>query len=163
MGLGSSNRSSIFPKSNSRVRKLIEIFHLFVTPHQMGDTHVKRQDIRLRVLARQGDARAQLKIGEAYLTGAEGIPQSISVGLDYLRAASVRLPLEAASCIARQLHLTDILKHGQLDVLTRAAAHDDEARLKLVALPIIRGDGSLGGYRWGLPLKQSLLERGRAA
>lgn len=28
---------------------------------------------------------------------------------------------------------------------------------------IIRGDGSLGGYRWGLPLKQTLLERERAA
>ncbi len=28
---------------------------------------------------------------------------------------------------------------------------------------IVRGDGSLGGYRWGLPLKQTLLERERAA
>jgi AraC family transcriptional regulator of adaptative response/methylated-DNA-[protein]-cysteine methyltransferase len=28
---------------------------------------------------------------------------------------------------------------------------------------VIRGDGSLGGYRWGLPLKQRLLERERAA
>jgi AraC family transcriptional regulator of adaptative response/methylated-DNA-[protein]-cysteine methyltransferase len=28
---------------------------------------------------------------------------------------------------------------------------------------IIRGDGSLGGYRWGLPIKQALLERERAA
>ena len=28
---------------------------------------------------------------------------------------------------------------------------------------VIRGDGSLGGYRWGLPLKQVLLERERAA
>lgn len=28
---------------------------------------------------------------------------------------------------------------------------------------IIRGDGSLGGYRWGLPIKQVLLERERAA
>lgn len=28
---------------------------------------------------------------------------------------------------------------------------------------IIRGDGSLGGYRWGLPMKQALLERERAA
>jgi AraC family transcriptional regulator of adaptative response/methylated-DNA-[protein]-cysteine methyltransferase len=27
----------------------------------------------------------------------------------------------------------------------------------------VRGDGSLGGYRWGLPLKQQLLERERAA
>ncbi|WP_243412294.1 methylated-DNA--[protein]-cysteine S-methyltransferase [Cognatiluteimonas telluris] len=28
---------------------------------------------------------------------------------------------------------------------------------------VIRSDGSLGGYRWGLPLKQQLLERERAA
>ncbi len=28
---------------------------------------------------------------------------------------------------------------------------------------VIRGDGSLGGYRWGLPLKQELLRRERAA
>ena len=28
---------------------------------------------------------------------------------------------------------------------------------------VVRGDGSLGGYRWGLPLKQVLLERERAA
>ncbi|MEO6103056.1 MAG: methylated-DNA--[protein]-cysteine S-methyltransferase [Pseudoxanthomonas sp.] len=28
---------------------------------------------------------------------------------------------------------------------------------------VIRGDGSLGGYRWGLPIKQALLERERAA
>jgi AraC family transcriptional regulator of adaptative response/methylated-DNA-[protein]-cysteine methyltransferase len=26
---------------------------------------------------------------------------------------------------------------------------------------VIRGDGSLGGYRWGLPRKQQLLERER--
>lgn len=28
---------------------------------------------------------------------------------------------------------------------------------------VIRGDGSLGGYRWGLPIKQKLLDRERAA
>jgi AraC family transcriptional regulator of adaptative response/methylated-DNA-[protein]-cysteine methyltransferase len=28
---------------------------------------------------------------------------------------------------------------------------------------VIRGDGSLGGYRWGLPLKRELLQRERAA
>ena len=28
---------------------------------------------------------------------------------------------------------------------------------------VVRGDGSLGGYRWGLPLKQDLLLRERAA
>lgn len=28
---------------------------------------------------------------------------------------------------------------------------------------VVRGDGSLGGYRWGLPLKQQVLDRERAA
>lgn len=28
---------------------------------------------------------------------------------------------------------------------------------------VVRGDGSLGGYRWGLPLKETLLRRERAA
>jgi len=28
---------------------------------------------------------------------------------------------------------------------------------------VVRGDGSLGGYRWGLPLKQRVLERERVA
>ncbi|MGJ7901804.1 bifunctional transcriptional activator/DNA repair enzyme AdaA [Lysobacter sp. 1R34A] len=28
---------------------------------------------------------------------------------------------------------------------------------------VVRGDGSLGGYRWGLPLKERLLQRERAA
>ena len=105
---------------------------------------MRRQDIRLRLLARQGDPQARLKLGEAYLAGAEGIARSISVGLDYLRAASAQLPLQAATCIARQLQLADILKHGQMDMLVQAAAHDDEACLKLAALYVIRGDGARG-------------------
>jgi AraC family transcriptional regulator of adaptative response/methylated-DNA-[protein]-cysteine methyltransferase len=28
---------------------------------------------------------------------------------------------------------------------------------------VVRGDGSLGGYRWGLPMKERLLQRERAA
>ena len=28
---------------------------------------------------------------------------------------------------------------------------------------VVRGDGSLGGYRWGLPMKQRVLERERVA
>ncbi len=28
---------------------------------------------------------------------------------------------------------------------------------------VVRGDGSLGGYRWGLPLKERILQRERAA
>jgi len=43
-----------------------------------------------------------------------------------------------------------------------ACAHNRVA----IAVPchrVVRGDGSLGGYRWGLPLKAQLLERERAA
>jgi AraC family transcriptional regulator of adaptative response/methylated-DNA-[protein]-cysteine methyltransferase len=28
---------------------------------------------------------------------------------------------------------------------------------------VVRGDGSLGGYRWGLPMKERVLQRERAA
>ena len=43
-----------------------------------------------------------------------------------------------------------------------ACAHNRVA----IAVPchrVVRGDGSLGGYRWGLPLKEKLLQRERAA
>jgi AraC family transcriptional regulator of adaptative response/methylated-DNA-[protein]-cysteine methyltransferase len=42
-----------------------------------------------------------------------------------------------------------------------ACAHNKVAIL-VPCHRVIRGDGSLGGYRWGLPLKQQLLERERA-
>jgi AraC family transcriptional regulator of adaptative response/methylated-DNA-[protein]-cysteine methyltransferase len=43
-----------------------------------------------------------------------------------------------------------------------ACAHNRVA----IAVPchrVVRGDGSLGGYRWGLPLKEALLAREQAA
>ncbi len=46
--------------------------------------------------------------------------------------------------------------------VAQACAHNRIA----VVVPchrVVRGDGSLGGYRWGLPLKESLLQRERAA
>ncbi len=49
---------------------------------------------------------------------------------------------------------------------TRAVANACASNRIAVVVPchrVIRGDGSLGGYRWGLPLKQVLLERERAA
>jgi AraC family transcriptional regulator of adaptative response/methylated-DNA-[protein]-cysteine methyltransferase len=49
---------------------------------------------------------------------------------------------------------------------TRAVASACARNKVAVVVPchrVVRGDGSLGGYRWGLPLKQQLLERERAA
>lgn len=49
---------------------------------------------------------------------------------------------------------------------TRAVANACGHNRLAVVVPchrVVRGDGSLGGYRWGLPLKQQVLERERAA
>jgi AraC family transcriptional regulator of adaptative response/methylated-DNA-[protein]-cysteine methyltransferase len=48
---------------------------------------------------------------------------------------------------------------------TRAVASACARNRVAIVVPchrVIRGDGSLGGYRWGLPLKQQLLQRERA-
>ncbi|RPE79745.1 methylated-DNA--[protein]-cysteine S-methyltransferase [Vulcaniibacterium tengchongense] len=49
---------------------------------------------------------------------------------------------------------------------TRAVARACAANRVAIVVPchrVVRGDGSLGGYRWGLPLKQRVLESERAA
>jgi AraC family transcriptional regulator of adaptative response/methylated-DNA-[protein]-cysteine methyltransferase len=54
---------------------------------------------------------------------------------------------------------------GQPDAARAVASACAHNRVAIV-VPchrVIRGDGSLGGYRWGLPLKQRLLDRERAA
>lgn len=48
----------------------------------------------------------------------------------------------------------------------RAVAQACASNKVAVVVPchrVVRGDGSLGGYRWGLPLKQQLLQREHAA
>jgi len=57
---------------------------------------------------------------------------------------------------------TDLGQPGAARAVASACAQNKVA----IVVPchrVIRGDGSLGGYRWGLPLKQQLLERERAA
>ena len=49
---------------------------------------------------------------------------------------------------------------------TRAVANACAGNRLAVVVPchrVVRGDGSLGGYRWGLPMKQQVLARERAA
>jgi len=49
---------------------------------------------------------------------------------------------------------------------TRAVARACAGNHVAIVVPchrVVRGDGSLGGYRWGLPMKQRVLERERVA
>ena len=45
---------------------------------------MRRQDIQLLALARQGDAAARREVGRRYLLGADGFPHHVASGLEYL-------------------------------------------------------------------------------
>ncbi len=60
---------------------------------------------------------------------------------------------------------SDIAKQLGQPAAARAVASACARNRVAIVVPchrVIRGDGSLGGYRWGLPLKQQLLQRERA-
>jgi TPR repeat protein len=101
---------------------------------------MRRQDIQLRSLAKQGDVDACLKLGESYLAGTAGFARNIQVALTYLRAALPLAPRAAALAVVRHMPLQEILEHDQLDVLKTAAEHSDAARLKLAAWYLVGGD-----------------------
>lgn len=101
---------------------------------------MRRQDIQLRLLAKQGDADARLKLAEAYLAGGSGFVRNTAVGLTYLRAALPQAPRAAAQCVVQHMELQEILAHEQLDVLQIGAEHFDAARLKLAAWHVVCGD-----------------------
>lgn len=83
---------------------------------------MRRQDIQLIALARQGDVDARYEAGRRYLLGAEGFPRHISSGLDYLSHPSVRGTPQAAKIITENLPLQDILAQRQEPCLRIAAA-----------------------------------------
>ena len=83
---------------------------------------MRRQDIQLLALARQGDPAARCEAGRRYLLGADGFPQHIATGLDYLTHANLRGLAQAARIIAESLALEDLLQLHQEDALAQAAA-----------------------------------------
>lgn len=101
---------------------------------------MRRQDIRLRWLARQGDTEARLRLGEAYLCGTRGMARNVPAGLGYLRAALAQAPRAASGCVAEHLQLQEILAFDLLGVLEVAAQHHDTARLKLAAWRLLCGE-----------------------
>lgn len=111
---------------------------------------MRRQDIQLRLLAKQGDADARLKLGESYLAGTSGFVRNVPVGLSYLESAKQQASRAAAECVVQNLELQEILEFDQLDMLEIAAEHSDAARLKLAAWRLVCGDRSAA---------QALIER----
>ncbi|MDZ7904945.1 MAG: hypothetical protein U5N55_03605 [Cypionkella sp.] len=51
---------------------------------------MRRQDIQLLTLARQGDPAARSKAGRRYLVGGDGFPRHVATGIEYLSHPSVR-------------------------------------------------------------------------
>ena len=63
------------------------------------------------------------------------------------------------------LSYSELAERLALPKAARAVARACAGNRVAVLVPchrIIRGDGSLGGYRWGLPLKEDLLRRERS-
>ncbi len=82
---------------------------------------MRRQDIQLRVLARNGDIGARLEVGRRYLLGIDGFPKHSSTGIDYLTHPSVCDLPTALVLIAECLSLDELLLLGQQEALRKAA------------------------------------------
>ena len=110
---------------------------------------MRRQDIQLLALARQGDAAARCEAGRRYLLGVDGFPQHIATGLDYLTHPNVKNLPQAARIIAESLVLEDILLLQQEGALTQAAAAGSAAaQVKLGVWLCVRHARVDEGARW---------------
>ncbi|MBC8056138.1 MAG: sel1 repeat family protein [Rhizobiales bacterium] len=110
---------------------------------------MRRQDIQLLALARQGDTAARCEAGRRYLLGVDGFPQHIATGLDYLNHANVRELPQAARIVAESLALEDILQLRQEGVLAQAAAAGSApAQVKLGVWLCVRHGKVEEGARW---------------
>lgn len=92
---------------------------------------MRRQDIQLRALARQGDNAARLLLAKMYLQGAEGTARNVAVGLEYALSVSADRAQEAAEIVVCSLPLEELLVHEQLQLLRRAAVSLPQARAML--------------------------------
>src|SRR5258706_10890195 len=110
---------------------------------------MRRQDIRLLALARQGDLAARCEAGRRYLVGADGLPRHIATGIESLTHANLKGSPQAARIIAESLALEDILQSQQEGVLSRAAvAGSAPAQVKLGVWLCLRHGRESDAARW---------------
>lgn len=100
---------------------------------------MKRQDIRLLAQARAGDAAARLEVGRRYLIGDAGFHRHVETGLEYLSHPSVAGQSAADAVLCEGLALHELLAHGLLPALRRAAETGNAAAcVKLAAWTLVR-------------------------
>ncbi len=106
---------------------------------------MRRQDIRLLALARQGDLAARCEVGRRYLLGSDGFPQHLASGLEHLRLAARQDAARAARVLAECLPLHELLRAGELPMLQRAAADGSAiAQLRLAVALLALGGRTAG-------------------
>ena len=110
---------------------------------------MRRQDIQLLALARQGDTAARVEAGRRYLLGSDGFQQHTATGIDYLTHPNVKDTPQAARIIAESLPLEDIVQLQQEAALAQAAAAGSaSAQIKLGAWLCLRHGRTDEGTRW---------------
>jgi len=136
----------------------------------LGMLRAEFPEARFEKMAAGGAFDEWMRALREHLSGREGVDQPLGLPLDlratafqmrvwnYLRtipAGSVRSYAEVAEGIGRP---------GAARAVARACASNRVA-LVIPCHRVIRGDGGLGGYRWGLERKRALLEseKNRAA
>lgn len=102
---------------------------------------MRREDIRLRRAARQGDPQAMLEMARRYLLGV-AVPRHVSLGLQYLKLH--RTAPDAAVLICKSLGLHELVEHDQTDLLPLAATLAPEVRVKLAVWRVLEGEVSEG-------------------
>lgn len=110
---------------------------------------MRRQDIQLLALARQGDTAARCEAGRRYLLGTDGFPKHVATGLDYLNHPNLRELPQAARIVAECLALEDILQLRQEPALQLAAANASaSAQVKLGVWLCVRHGRLEEGAKW---------------
>ncbi len=110
---------------------------------------MRRQDIQLLALARQGDAAARAEAGRRYLVGGDGFPRHVATGMEYLAHPSVRERPETARTIAESLPLQELLQLDQEDALGKAATGGSLlAQFKLGVWLCLRESRLAAGESW---------------
>jgi TPR repeat protein len=110
---------------------------------------MRRQDIQLLALARQGDVAARCEAGRRYLRGTDGFPQHTGTGLEYLTHPNLKGSVQAARIIAESLALEDLLQMQQEAALLQAAqAGSAIAQAKLGAWLGVRHGRFAEAVRW---------------